>query len=123
MQLLIDPKASRPIYVQIMDEVRRAIVIGDLKPEDPLPSVRQLAAELRVNHNTIVQAYRELEREAVVYVRRGQGTFVAAGQLPQAQRARLLAEVADRALADARRHGVTPQELVEALRNREGKNG
>ena len=63
MQFLIDPRAARPIYVQIMDEVRRLIVTGELRPDDPLPSVRQLAADLRVNHNTIVQAYRELERE------------------------------------------------------------
>lgn len=128
MQLLIDPRASRPIYGQIMDEIRRLIVTGALKADDPLPSVRQLAADLRLNHNTIVQAYRELEREEVVYVRRGQGTFVAAQRKPQVQRERVIAEVAERAIGDARRHGIALDELVDALRAsapriKEAKNG
>lgn len=115
MQFTIDPRASRPIYVQIMDEVRRLIVIGELKPDDPMPSVRALAADLKLNHNTIVQAYRELEREEIVYVRRGQGTFVAAPRAPKVQRERVIAEVAERAAGDARRHGIAIEELVEAL--------
>ena len=115
MGFSIDPQATRPIYVQIMDEVRRLIALGDLRTDDPLPSVRQLAADLRVNHNTIVQAYRELERDDVVYVRRGQGTFVAAQREPAAGRAKLLGEVAERAATDAHRHGFTTEELIEAL--------
>jgi GntR family transcriptional regulator len=115
LQFFIDPRAARPIYGQIMDEVRRLIVTGELKADDPLPSVRQLAADLRLNHNTIVQAYRELEREEAVYVRRGQGTFVAAQRAPQVQRERVIAEVAERAAADARRHGIAVEELVDAL--------
>jgi GntR family transcriptional regulator len=128
LQFVIDPRAARPIYVQIMDEVRRLIVTGELRADDPLPSVRQLAADLRVNHNTIVQAYRELEREEAIYVRRGQGTFVAAQNRPQAQRDRVLAEVAERAASDARRHGIEIEELVDALQasaqqSKEAKNG
>ena len=116
LQLLIDSRAPKPIYVQIMDEVRRLIAIGDLRPHDSLPSVRQLAADLRLNHNTIVQAYRELEREQVVYARRGHGTFVAEPTAPEAERDRLLAEVVERALTDAHRHGIAADRLVEALR-------
>jgi GntR family transcriptional regulator len=117
VRFTIDPRAPKPIYVQIMDEVRRSIVVGELKHEDSLPSVRQLAADLRVNHNTIVQAYRELEREGAVYVRRGQGTFVAAHEAPQEQRKRVLAEVADRAVTDAHRHGIGRDELIDAIRD------
>ena len=116
MQLLIDSRAPKPIYVQIMDEVRRLIAIGDLKAHDGLPSVRQLAADLRLNHNTIVQAYRELEREQIVYTRRGQGTFVAEQNASAAERDRLLAGVVERALTDAHRHAIPPEALVEALR-------
>lgn len=128
LQFQIDPRASKPIYVQIMDEVRRLVVTGELKADDPMPSVRQLAADLRLNHNTIVQAYRELEREEIVYVRRGQGTFVAAQRGPQVQRERVLADVAGRAAADARRHGIEIPELVDALQAmapnvKEAKNG
>ena len=61
----IDADRRRPIYVQIMDEVRRGRVLGTLRPGDPLPSVRQLAGELGVNPNTVKQAYRELEREGI----------------------------------------------------------
>jgi GntR family transcriptional regulator len=116
VQLTIDLRAPKPIYVQIMDEVRRLVAIGDLKPHDHLPSVRQLAADLRLNHNTIVQAYRELEREEFVYTRRGQGTFVAEPSATGAERDRLLGEVVERALTDAHRHGIAPETLVEALR-------
>jgi len=62
----LDPRDARPLYLQIMDEVRRALVLGTLRAEDPLPSVRELASELVVNPRTVSQAYRELEREGVV---------------------------------------------------------
>ena len=88
---------------------------GELEANDPLPSVRQLAADLRLNHNTIVQAYRELERLDVVHMRRGQGTFVSEQNAPQAQRDQVLADVVDRALTDAHRHGIAPDELIDAL--------
>jgi len=112
----IDPGQRRPIYIQIMDEVRRGRVLGTLRPGDALPSVRQLAAELGVNPNTVQQAYRELEREGLVEVRRGQGTFIADVAVNGAERKALLAEVARRALRDAHRHGAGPEELIEAIR-------
>jgi GntR family transcriptional regulator len=118
MRVLIDSADPRPIYLQIMDEVRRGIVLGTLRSEDALPSVRQLAVELRVNPNTVKQAYRELERDGVVYVRRGQGTFVAATDpdADGAARRALLRQVAERALLDAHRHGAGAEELIDAVR-------
>ncbi len=116
MHVSIDSKDPRPIYVQVMDEVRRALVVGALGPEDPLPSVRQLAAELRLNPNTVAQAYRELERDGVVYVRRGQGTFIAPRTSAASERLKLAGDVAARALVDAHRHGIGVDELVEAIR-------
>src|SRR5215208_7797332 len=79
MLVTLDNRDLRPLYLQIMDEVRRAIVVGRLKAEDPLPSVRDLASELVINPRTVSQAYQELEREGIVYVKRGQGTFVSPG--------------------------------------------
>jgi GntR family transcriptional regulator len=100
-----------------MDEVRRALVVGTLRPEDPLPSVRELAAELVVNPRTVSQAYHELEREGVVYVRRGQGTFVSPGaQANSEERQVLVRAVAKRALLEARRSGVDVEELVTMMR-------
>jgi GntR family transcriptional regulator len=112
----LDSADPRPIYVQIMDEVRRSIVMDALQPDAALPSVRQLAAELRVNPNTVQQAYRELEREGVVYVQRGQGTYVTDGGTPQKERQRLLKAVAARAILDANRHGFRSSELIAAIR-------
>lgn len=114
----IDPTGDRPIFVQIMDEVRRGIVLGTLKEDTPLPSVRQLATQLRVNPNTVQQAYRELEREKVVYVRRGRGTFIAAREsgVSERERQRLALDLARRALREAYRHGLDADELVQAIR-------
>lgn len=117
MRVHLDASDSRPIYVQIVDEVRRGLLRGTLRPEDPLPSVRELAASLRINPRTVLQAYAALEREGVVYVRRGQGTFVSADINPdQRERPLLAREVAKRALAEARRSGLALEDLLDALR-------
>jgi GntR family transcriptional regulator len=117
MLVNLDPNDGRPLYLQIMDEVRRAIVVGTLRAEDPLPSVRELAAELVVNARTVSQAYQELEREGLIYVRRGQGTFVSPTvRRGGGERRRSLArEVAKRALLEARRNGLDAEELVMAI--------
>ena len=117
MVVNIDPRDARPLYLQIMDEVRRALVVGSLKPEDPVPSVRELASELVVNPRTVLQAYRELEREGVLYVRRGQGTFVALNTQPAGDERRELGlAVARRALLEARRNGLGLEELFTMVR-------
>jgi GntR family transcriptional regulator len=108
--------------VQIVDEVRRGRVLGMLRPGDLLPSVRQLAADLGVNPNTVKQAYRELEREGLVLVRRGQGTFVSESSVNGAERERMLRSVAERALVQARRLGARAEELIEAVRAVEENN-
>ena len=117
MRVHLDASDSRPIYVQIMDEVRRGLLRGALRPEDPLPSVRELASSLRINPRTVLQAYAALEREGVVYVRRGQGTFVSADIKPdERERPRLALEVARHALMEAQRSGLALDDLLEALR-------
>jgi GntR family transcriptional regulator len=116
MLITVDPNDPRPIYVQIVDEVRRALVLGTLSPDEPLPSVRQLAVTLRVNPNTVSQAYRELERQGLAYVRRGQGTFASDPRLDGDERRTLAGEVAARALHDAYRNGLNADELIEAIR-------
>ncbi len=116
MQIHLSRSDERPLYVQIMDGVRRGLVGGTLRPEDPLPSVRDLASDLRVNPRTVSQAYAELERDGVVQVRHGKGTFVAPEVRPdQRERPRLAKQVARRALADASRNGLVLEELLEAL--------
>jgi GntR family transcriptional regulator len=110
----LDPRDARPLYLQILEEVRRALVVGTLRAEDPLPSVRELASQLVVNPRTVLQAYRELEREGVIYVRRGQGTFVAPGV--RADRSGLARDLAKRALREARRNGLSVDDFIKAIR-------
>jgi GntR family transcriptional regulator len=72
----VDPRSPTPLYAQIASRLRVAIASGELKSGDGLPSVRQLASQLRINPATVVQAYRELEVEGLVNTRQGAGTFV-----------------------------------------------
>ncbi|MEX0894076.1 MAG: GntR family transcriptional regulator, partial [Gemmatimonadota bacterium] len=113
----IDEADPRPIYVQIMDEVRRGLITGKLKRGDPLPSVREMAADLSVNPNTVKQAYRELEREGLAEPRRGEGTFVAdAARVSRGERRSLARGVAERALWEAIRHGLSAEEFLAAAK-------
>lgn len=116
MLIEVNPADTRPIYRQIMDEVQRGIATGLLKPDEALPPVRQLAAELRVNPNTVQHAYRVLEQHGLAYVRRGRGTFVAATATPRAKPAQLARQVAERALRDAFRHGLVASDLIAAIK-------
>lgn len=114
MRIHLQPSDGRPLYVQIMDEVRRGLVRGVLGPDDALPSVRELATGLQINPRTVSQAYAALELEGLVAVRPGKGTFVATRV--RDERPRLAREVARRALADASRNGLLLDEVIEALR-------
>jgi len=116
MMFEISQADSRPIYRQIMDEVQRGIAAGLLRPDEPLPAVRQLASELKLNPNTIQHAYRELERQGLVYVRRGLGTFVSRVTASRARPAQLARQVAERALRDAFRHGLLASDLIAAIK-------
>ena len=124
MLVTLDNRDLRPLYLQIMDEIRRAIVVGKLKPEDPLPSVRDLASELVINPRTVSQAYQELEREEVVYVKRGQGTFVSPTTKMNSRERRSLARaVAKRTLIEARRSGLDLGELIATLKEVAAEEG
>ena len=113
----VDPSSPTPIYAQIADRVRVAVASGELKPGAGLPSVRALAARLRVNPATVVQAYRDLERDQIVEMRQGAGTFVA--EVPAETRARERTAAARRfvrqMLTDAARLGLLPADLRDAL--------
>ena len=76
MEIEINFTSHIPIYVQLIDQIKNKIASGDLKPGDQLPTVRQLAADLRVNFNTIARAYRLLDEEGVISTQHGRGTFI-----------------------------------------------
>jgi len=113
----IDPRSPTPLYAQIATRVRLAVAASELRPGDALPSVRQLAARLRVNPATVVQAYRDLETEGFVEMRQGAGTFVRDVQPDKraGERARQAVALVRRMLADAGRLGVSVEELHAAI--------
>jgi GntR family transcriptional regulator len=117
MVIDLDADDPRPVFQQIADEVRRAIAVGQLGADAPLPAVRQLADELKVNANTVQHAYRTLERDGVVYVRRGRGTFVSPRiQEPgKERRAAVARQIAGRAMREGFRHGLLASEIIAAL--------
>jgi len=113
----IDPRSPTPLYAQIATRLRLAVAAAELRPGDALPSVRQLAARLRVNPATVVQAYRDLETEGFVEMRQGAGTFVRDVQPDKraSERARQAVALVRRMLADAGRLGVSVEELHAAI--------
>src|SRR6056297_1158337 len=72
----IDFNASKPIYEQVIDEIKKQIARGEIKPGDKLPSQRKLAKDIQVNPNTVQRAYREMENRSLVETKRGRGTFI-----------------------------------------------
>ena len=112
----IDGADPRPVYRQIVDEVQRSVALGILRPGEALPAVRSLAAQLKINANTVQHAYRELEREGTVYVKRGLGTFVAAALREIKNRqASVARQIAEKMLREAYRQGVLASDLIAAL--------
>jgi len=106
----------RPVYRQIADELQRAVSVGVLKPGESLPATRQLAAELKLNPNTVQHAYRTLMQEGVIEMRRGLGAFVAAAPKESRHRPAAVArQIAERALREAFRHGLLASDLMKAL--------
>ena len=106
----------RPVYRQVVDEVQRSVALGVLKPEDPLPAVRQLATQLKVNANTVQHAYHTLEREGTVYVKRGIGTFVtSAPREVKGRQATVARQIAERMLREGYRQGILASDLIAAL--------
>jgi GntR family transcriptional regulator len=115
--LKVDHDDPRPVFRQIADEIRRSIAVGVLKPEDALPAVRELAKQLKVNANTVQHAYRTLDQEEVVFVRRGRGTFVAPlHKEVKGRQATIARQIAERMLREGYRHGILPSDLIAALR-------
>lgn len=113
----IDPRSPTPLYAQIADRIRLAVASGELSTGESLPSVRALATKLRVNPATIVQAYRDLERDKIVEMRQGSGTFIADVAIETRTRERSAAaqRLVREMLQDAARLGLSPADLRLAL--------
>jgi GntR family transcriptional regulator len=117
----IDSSDPMPIYAQLDRAIRLAVATGRLRFGDQLPTVRQLAVDLRINANTVAKVYAELERTGVVQTQRGVGTFVQSLEseaISLSERQRQLGAFADDFLAAAGLLGFTPQEAVQFINTR-----
>ncbi len=120
MDFSIDPKSGVPFYRQIIERVKYGIARGLLAAGDQLPTVRRLAADLSVNPNTVIRAYREMEIEGVLDTQQGSGTFVGnhRPEIDELERSRMLDQIITEFLARASNYGLTLTEVLEGLRQR-----
>ena len=115
MELRIDPSSAVPVYAQVVEQVRTLVALRALRPGDKLPSVRELAAQVRINRNTAAKAYQLLEAMGVLETRAGQGTFVADGVPPWSrdERLRRFEHSLNRALVEAYHLEIPFDEVLE----------
>lgn len=120
----VDQTDKTPVYAQLERAIRSAMATGRLKVGDQLPTVRQLAVDLRINANTVAKVYAFLERAGVLETRRGVGTFVAAHTpTPQEEALRLaeLSRLVDRFLAELSHHGFHVDDVTAMIEARRSK--
>src|SRR5436190_13939107 len=113
-------KSGKPVYLQLVDQVKAAAASGAVQPGEPLPSIRPLAEELRVNRNTVAKAYTELENQRIIETIAGKGCFVRAGSSPFRKdvRLKLLAAEIDAAVVQAHHLQVARTEFLELVEER-----
>ena len=119
MQFRIDNASDRPVYQQIIDQIKRDIALGRLIKNEKLPTVRQLAGQLAINPNTIAKAYRQLEQEGIIVTKAGAGAFVANldSNLSRSVRKKLISEELERIAVEAFHMQIDGQTLLEWFNN------
>jgi DNA-binding transcriptional regulator YhcF (GntR family) len=113
----LDTHSGVPVYRQIIDQVMGGLASGALAPGDRLPTMRQLAVDLRINPNTVIRAYREMEIRGVLETQQGSGTFIAQGKVKpdELERHRRLNQIVSDVVARVGAAGFSLQELLEQL--------
>ncbi|QKS70708.1 GntR family transcriptional regulator [Paenalkalicoccus suaedae] len=113
----IDPRSNTPLYEQIIQQVKEMCMKGVLKPDEKLPSVRELSAQMVINPNTVSKAYQELERQGIIHTLRGRGTFISQ-DVPTYSDPRRIQEMKQslkQMIVDARYAGLSKQEILTWL--------
>ena len=120
MRFQLNFKSGKPVYLQLVDQVKSAAASGAVKPGEPLPSIRPLAEELRVNRNTVAKAYAELENQRVIETVAGKGCFVRASSSPfrKEVRLKLVADEMDEAVVQAHHLQITKSEFLRLAEDR-----
>lgn len=120
LNITLELGSSTPIYVQIVDQVREQLAAGRLKPGDQLPTVRQLASELRVNFNTIARAYRLLDDAGLISTQRGRGTYLvehASQKIEEVYRNMTIEEQLQRTIHSLLRQGYSKEEIDKVYKS------
>jgi GntR family transcriptional regulator len=118
MQIQLDFRSRQPIYTQIVEQVRQQVAHGELQPGDQLPTVRQLAADLRVNFNTVARAYRLLDEAGLISTQHGRGTYVwetPSPEITQHLRSQGLREMSQQFIQEALQLGYTTDEIAREI--------
>jgi GntR family transcriptional regulator len=120
MLLQVNFKSGKPVYLQVVDQIKAAAASGALRPGEALPSIRPLAEELRVNRNTVAKAYAELESLGVIESQPGKGCFLNENQSPLRKeiRRKLLIEEIDQAVVMAHHLQVPGPEFLKLVEER-----
>ena len=120
MMFQVDFKTGKPVYLQLVDQIRYAAASGGLRVGEPLPSIRPLAEELRVNRNTIAKAYAELESQGVIETIPGKGCFLKDGNTPFTKpvRQKLLLKEIDEAVVTAHHLQVDRADFLDLVKER-----
>ena len=120
MRLHLDFKSGTPVYLQLVDQIRHAAASGGLRAGEPLPGIRPLAEELRVNRNTVAKAYAELESQGVIENIQGKGCFLKEVGSPLTKTARndLLVQEIDRAIVAAHHLQISDADLLALVKKR-----
>lgn len=120
MLLQINYKSGKPVYLQVVDQIKAAAASGAMQAGEPLPSIRPLAEDLRVNRNTIAKAYTELESQGVIETIPGKGCFLRPNNSPLKKevRRKLLIDEIDQVVVQAHHLQVPPDEFVALVRER-----
>ncbi len=116
--LTVDPRSGVPIYLQLIEQVKRSVALGILQAGEQLPTVKQLALDLTVNPNTVAKAYRDLEREGVIETAPGRGSFVRADGAEGSSRAAagdVARDAIERAVREAKSVGLRRSDVRDLL--------
>lgn len=116
--LQLDARSGVPVYLQLFSQIRRHVSAGRLRPGDKLPTVRELAAQLEVNFNTVARSYRLLDRAGVVSAQQGRGTFVLQATAQGPGRMIALRALTSHYIAESRRQGFSAAQVSAAVAER-----
>ena len=120
MKIFINVRSDLPIYLQIFEQMRQQVASGELKPGDQLPTVRALAADLRVNFNTVARAYRMLDEAHIISTQQGRGTYILTESPPEigeSFRVVSLEALTQRFLEETSQLGFTREQIIDHLTN------